>query len=130
LVLTITVMAGLFVGHDSLLAIKAYPVAINCGLAMAFGVSLIRPPTVIERIARLSEPELDEHGIRYTRNVTKVWVVFFVVNGSISAWSALAASIEVWTLYNGFIAYLLIGGLFSVEFAVRQIVRRRRTVNS
>ena len=130
LVLTITVVTGLFVGHDSLLAIKVYPVAINCGLAMVFGVSLIRPPTIIERIARLGEPELDEHGISYTRTVTKVWVCFFIVNGSISAWTAVAASLEVWTIYNGFIAYLLIGGLFAVEFTVRQIVRRRRTVKS
>jgi uncharacterized membrane protein len=32
---------------------------------------------------------------------------------------------EVWTIYNGFIAYLLMGALFGGEFLVRRVVRRK-----
>ncbi|MBL4621504.1 MAG: hypothetical protein JKY89_03820, partial [Immundisolibacteraceae bacterium] len=50
----------------------------------------------------------------------------FMVNGSIAAMLALYGSLEMWTLYNGFIAYLLIGILFGGEFLVRQYIKRRQ----
>jgi uncharacterized membrane protein len=37
----------------------------------------------------------------------------------------LWASERVWALYNGLIAYLLIGTLFAVEWLVRQRVKAR-----
>src|SRR2546423_11913745 len=38
-----------------------------------FRSSLFRPPTVVERLARLRNPELPAAGVRYTRQVTQVW---------------------------------------------------------
>jgi len=111
---------------DELLAIKAYPVMISLSMAGLFGYSLFSPPSIVERIARLKEPDLDAHGVRYTRNVTIVWILFFLINASISAWTALFASLEVWTFYNGFLSYILIGSLFGVEFVIRQFVKQRK----
>lgn len=105
------------------LAAKAYPVAVNLGLLASFGWSLWQGPPVVERLARLREPELPPHAVRYTRRVTQVWCVFFIVNAGLSLATALWCSQAVWALYNGAIAYGLMGTLFAVEWWVRRRVR-------
>ncbi|MGH8618538.1 MAG: hypothetical protein ACREUW_12680 [Burkholderiales bacterium] len=100
--------------------LRCYPVAMNAGLLAIFGLSLVHPPTIVERIARLRMPALDAAGLRYTRRVTQVWCAFFLVNGTIAAWTALFASRELWALYNGGIAYVLMGLLFGVELLTRR----------
>jgi uncharacterized membrane protein len=52
-------------------------------------------------------------------------VSVFVLNGSLALYTAVAADIEVWALYNGVIAYVLMGLLFAGEYLVRRRVRRR-----
>jgi uncharacterized membrane protein len=110
---------------DSRMAVKAYPVLISLAAAAVFGASLLSPPTVIERLARLSEPNLSPEGVAYTRTVTQVWTIFLLSNAAIAAAVGLWGSIEQWTLWNGFISYLLMGSLFIGEFAVRRFVRRQ-----
>ncbi|MCR9212228.1 MAG: hypothetical protein NXI13_00810 [Proteobacteria bacterium] len=111
---------------DQILAIKAYPVMISLSMAVIFGYSLFNPPSIIEKIARLREPNLDQTGVVYTRKVTVAWTLFFIGNATISIWTALYASIETWTVYNGFISYILIGLMFAIELTVRHFVRRRK----
>lgn len=102
-----------------------YPVLVNLVMLGVFAYSLTQPQSVIERLARLQEPELPPSGVRYTRRVTQVWCIFFVINGSIAAATALAADLDLWTLYNGLIAYLLMGTLLAGEWLVRMRVRAR-----
>src|SRR5688500_6325602 len=64
--------------HGGTLAVKLYPVLVNAVLLVVFAVSLRHPPSVVERLARLSEPDLPPSGVRYTHKVTAVWCVFFV----------------------------------------------------
>ena len=101
-----------------------YPVVVNAMLFAVFGYSLWHPPTVIERIARIREPDLPPSGIEYTRRVTIAWLVFFVLNGSIALATAVAGDLSQWSLYNGLIAYLLMGAMFAGEFVIRRRVRR------
>lgn len=108
-----------------LIGLLWYPSAINLGMLLIFAYSVLHPPTVIERLARLTDPNLPEHAVSYTRKVTLVWCAFFVINGSISVWTALFASTETWTLYNGLIAYILMGLLFALEWVVRYFYRKR-----
>jgi uncharacterized membrane protein len=100
-----------------------YPVLINLILFVLFGYSLVYPPSVIERIARLREPDLPASGVAYTRKVTLAWLVFFLLNGTIALATALRGDVAVWSLYNGFIAYMLMGLLFLIEFLIRRQVR-------
>lgn len=100
-----------------------YPVLINAMFLMIFSFSLYRGMPVIERLARLQQKQLPQHAVRYTRKVTQAWCVFFFCNGSIAAVLTLFAPQSWWLLYNGFIAYLLIGLMFSVEWLVRQRVK-------
>ena len=105
-------------------ALLYYPALVNAGLLAVFGISLVYPPSAIERIARLVEPELPERAVRYTRAVTIVWCGFFVVNGAVAAWTAAFATLATWSLYNGFIAYVLMGALIAGEWLVRRRMRR------
>lgn len=107
------------------LPLKLYPVLVNGAMLALFGWSLRRPPNVVERIARLREPALPPFAVAYTRSVTKAWCLFFVCNGVVAALTAWLATDRVWALYNGVIAYVLIGAMFAGEWLVRRRVRMR-----
>jgi uncharacterized membrane protein len=110
---------------NALLPLKLYPVAVNAALLATFAYSLVVPPSMIERFARLTDPHLPEAAIGYTRQVTQVWCVFFALNGAIAFATAVWASARIWWFYNGFIAYILMGVLFAGEYCVRSRFRRR-----
>ena len=95
------------------------PVLVNLVMLLTFGYSLIYPPTIIERFARLSMSVLPPEAVAYTRKVTLVWCLFFLLNGLMAAYTGLFTSLEFWTLYNGFIAYLMIGILLAAEYLIR-----------
>lgn len=110
---------------DPDLGAKSYPVLMSLCFAAAFGISLLRPPSLVEMIARMRQPDLPAAGICYTRRVSLVWFVFLLVNAAISAATALSGDLALWTLYNGLIAYLLSGLLFGGEMLVRRRVMLR-----
>jgi uncharacterized membrane protein len=130
-VLPVLVVAVLFfilaMWRNDPLTLRFYPVLINAVMLIVFGWSLLFPPTVIERIARIRHPDLPGSGVRYTRRVTQVWSLFFLVNGGIALYTALWADLDTWCLYNGFIAYLMMGALFAVEYAIRRRVQAHHT---
>lgn len=119
------VLAMISLWGNHVLPLKLYPVLVSAVLLAIFSTSLVRPPSAIERIARLREPGLNEAGVLYTRTVTQVWCAFFILNGCISLTTALWASEAVWALYNGLIAYVIMGILFAGEWLVRQRVKAR-----
>lgn len=125
----VILVAGLVIAafsfvQNSTLGLKLYPIIISSSFLAIFSYSLFKPPTVIERIARLQEPDLPEEGIHYTTNVTKIWCVFFIFNILVSLYTVFFTSIEIWTLYNGLISYLLMGLLFFGEFLYRKTVHK------
>lgn len=109
---------------DSALLVKLYPVWVNVVMLAVFGYSLVAPPTVVERLARLQEPDLPASGVRYTRKVTQLWCLFFVFNGTLAAVTALLCSDAVWALYNGLLTYVLMGCLMGGEWLLRSRIRR------
>ena len=111
-------LGAVFANDETLL--RLYPAAMSAALLALFGISLHAPPSIAERMARLRTPNLPEPAVRYCRHVTEVWCVFFAANAAISVWSAVAASREVWALYNGFVVYLVMGVLFGGEWLLRR----------
>lgn len=109
----------LAVWSNNLITLRFYPVLISFSLFLIFASSLFYPPPVIERLARLQHPDLPEQGVRYTRKVTQVWCVFFVCNGFIATVTAVWSSFAWWSLYNGFISYILMALLMGIEYLVR-----------
>lgn len=104
-----------------------YPVAVNGIMLAAFGGSLWTAMPLVERLARLRDPELPDVAVRYTRRVTQVWCGFFIMNGATALFTALHGDMQWWSWWNGMIAYLLMGLLMASEWLVRLRVIKRET---
>jgi uncharacterized membrane protein len=117
-------LAAAAVLGNAVLPLKLYPVLVNASLLAAFGYSLRHPPSMVERFARMREPDLPPAGVAYTRRVTQVWCGFFVVNGAVCALLALTASERAWSLYTGVLSYVLMGLLFGAEYLMRLRFKR------
>ncbi|MGI9287734.1 MAG: hypothetical protein ACR2P1_20285 [Pseudomonadales bacterium] len=118
----IVVVATLITG--STLGLLFYPLLMNLVFLTFFAISLYKPPTVVETIARKQHGELPVEAVSYTRKVTMMWCLFFILNGSVSLWTAFLSR-EVWVLYNGLIAYLLMALVMGAEYLVRHRVMNR-----
>lgn len=101
----------------------AYPVIVSLSFLAWFSHSLRHPPTIIEQFARLQDPELPPQGVAYTRKVTQVWCGFFILNALLSLAIAYSDDMQLWSLYNGLIAYLLMGLLMFGEMLIRRKVK-------
>ena len=125
--LTVASSAIAWTGNATLL--RLYPAIVNLGLLVAFGATLYRGPSMIERFARTRTPHLGVEGQAYTRCVTIVWCAFFVANGAFSVYTALAWEVGDWALYNGVVAYGLIGALLLGEWLWRYFVIQAHRVD-
>ena len=106
----------------SLLAAPAFG---SLALLATFGRSLRERESIVEAIARVQLGSLTADEARYCHRVTWIWCAFFLVNGAVALGLACWGTIEVWALYTGFVAYLLVGMLFSAEYVYRQWRFRR-----
>ncbi|OBR45499.1 MULTISPECIES: hypothetical protein [Aeromonas] len=122
--LGLTLLSALFSARHWLLY---YPLAVSLCLLCLFGWSLTRPMSLVERLARLQEPALPAAAIGYTRRVTQVWCGFFVINGALAAFTIWHGDLALWSLYNGLVSYLLMGGLMGAEYLVRRRLLKRLT---
>lgn len=119
-VVTIFIVMGYSLVTNSEYGIRYYPVAISLAFLFIFSISLFAKQTAIERIARITTPNLPPRQIAYTRKVTILWCSFFFINGCIAFYTAQFSDIETWTLYNGFISYCLMGLLGGGELLIRK----------
>lgn len=120
--LGLTLLSALFSARHWLLY---YPLAVSLALLCLFGWSLTRPMSLVERLARLQDPALPPAAIGYTRRVTQVWCGFFVINGALAAFTIWHGDLALWSLYNGLISYVLMGGLMGAEYLVRRRLLKR-----
>ena len=102
-----------------------YPLLVSLGLLLLFGWSLFQPMSLVERLARLQEPDLPPAAVSYTRRVTQVWCLFFAANGLMAAYTIYRGDLALWSLYNGLISYLLMGTLMAGEYLIRRRIKAR-----
>ena len=126
LILAMLALSLAIVGSNREELLRLYPAAMSGGMFLLFARSLRHPPSFIERIARLHEPELHAAGARYTRQVTPVWSGSLAIN-TLLALITVFISRELWALWNGLGAYLCIGLLFAGEWLLRRRVRSARS---
>jgi uncharacterized membrane protein len=112
-------LCSVLVSNDPLL-LRLYPAAMNAAVWLLFTLSLRYPPSMVEIFARMQQPDLPLQAIAYTRNVTRVWSVFLLLNTCFSLYTALYASKAFWAWYNGFFTYLAMGALFASEWLFRR----------
>lgn len=117
--LSILALLALAAILDDARFVFALPILINLALLAQF-VGSLRATPMVERFARMQHPELPASHVPYCRSVTKVWCGFFALNALVSGVLAGLAPLSWWTLYNGLIAYVLIGLLATVEYVVRK----------
>jgi uncharacterized membrane protein len=96
------------------------PVLINLVMAMVFGSTLLPGATpLITQFSRIMKGNLDAKALRYTRNVTLAWVIFFTVLALESLLLALYGSTLVWSLFTNFFNYIFLLLFFLVEYLLR-----------
>lgn len=105
--------------------LKFYPVLMSIGSFIIFALTLKFPPSMIERFARLHQPDLPESGVRWTKKVTQVWCAFFIMNAVIALATVVWGTDQQWAMYNGFISYLLMGILLLGEFILREYYQKK-----
>jgi uncharacterized membrane protein len=117
------------------------PVAINVFLAWVFGHTLRRGEmSQIERIVRALHPPgdvLSPEILAYARNLTRAWTGFFIMLAVVNLVLALCATpkglllaigisppvavpLDFWSLFANLLNYLLVGGMFVLEYAIRR----------
>lgn len=120
-------LLSLNVIHQHDVFAKLYPVFVSLVLFTVFFSSLfVGEKSIIERLASLSVKKEEQTPFfkKYCTNVTKVWCLFFVVNGGIS-FTTVFMDTQIWTLYNGVISYILMGLLFTLEYIARIYLRKK-----
>ena len=100
----------------------AMPVLINLGLLLTFGATLRAGAEMpmIERFARMQDPNLNPAQVSHCRGWTVGWCVFFAANGAVALALALFSDVATWATYTGGIAYALMGMMFTAEFLQRR----------
>lgn len=97
---------------------KYYPVIVNFVLFCIFFGSTFSEETVIQKMAKLMEPNIKPKALEYTRRLTYIWSIFMLANFFISL-ATVFMSEKVWAIYNGFLSYMLVGVFFIIEYMVR-----------
>ncbi len=124
--IVVAVFLAALAALDMDLGVKAYPVLLSLAAAYVFAQSLVSPPSLIERMARVRRAAVSE-GLRvYCRNLTVIWVVWLVLNAAIAAALATHGSDRAWALWTGVLSYILSGILLVGEMGVRRIILRKQ----
>jgi uncharacterized membrane protein len=92
----------------------------NILLAMVFGLTLGKGrQSLCTRFAEIAHGNISPAVVRYTRQVTLAWTLFFVTVSGISAFLFLCAPIQTWSIFANFLTLPLVVTMFIVEFLVR-----------
>lgn len=118
LVTGLALLLGVFLNSAGFVLLV--PVVVSAGFLTAFGGTLWRGPPMVERFARLQRADLSPAELKWCLLWTRLWCVFFVVNGLLAGALAQWGSLYVWTAYTGLVAYLLMGAMFAVEYTMRK----------
>lgn len=89
-------------------------------LAAVFGATLgAGRQALCTHFAEIVHGDLAPEVVRYTRQVTLAWVVFFLTISLVSSALFFLAPIEVWSVFANFLSFPLILLMFAVEYLVR-----------
>lgn len=104
--------------YTNWIVVKYYPVVINFMLFCIFFFSTFREETIIQKMAKLMEPNIKPKALEYTRKLTYIWSIFMFINFSISLLTVFMSE-KIWAFYNGFLSYIFVGTFFIIEYIVR-----------
>ena len=90
-------------------------------MAATFGLSLLhgRLPLCTQLADKVHGP-LGPAELRYTRQVTAAWTIFFLANAGVTLLLYALAPLRIWSMFVNFASLPLIGLMFAAEYAVRR----------
>lgn len=92
----------------------------NLMLAAVFGVTLARGRQALcSRFAEAVHGSLAPEVLRYSRQLTLAWTLFFIAVSGVSALLFAFAPIETWSIFANFMTFPLVMLMFAVEFLIR-----------
>jgi acyl-coenzyme A synthetase/AMP-(fatty) acid ligase/uncharacterized membrane protein len=121
-----TVLIGTIVHYRNILALHfdwiylIQHAGTNALMAVAFGITLIedRQP-LCTRFAQSIRGRLTADVIRYTRQVTLAWTLFFVAVSLVSCLLFVFTPIKIWSIFANFLTLPLVVLMFAVEYQIR-----------
>ena len=102
-----------------------YPSIVSLGFLAIFFYSL-NGEAIITKIARLKEKNIDKKVVSYTRELTKIWCLFFVFNAVFAFVLSCFENKFYWSIYCSFVSYILMGFLFFGEILYRKVFILKR----
>ncbi len=75
---------------------------------------------VIERFARLADPNLSDDEVRYCRKLTSAWMFVLAANSALVLSAAFVEDPILWSILVGPASYALLGSPFVVEYPYRK----------
>lgn len=95
----------------------------NLVLAMVFGRTLVAgKEPLVAKFARMVHGELPPEVVRYARQVTVAWTLFFIVLFAASCVLYFGRFLPAWSLLANILSPLLVATMFVVEYIVRHRV--------
>jgi uncharacterized membrane protein len=92
-------------------------------LGFTFGRSLMAGRVALcTRLAAREHGPLAADEVRYTRQVTAAWTLFFFVIAAASILLFVAAPLRIWSFFMNFCVLPLVGAMFIAEYQVRRRV--------
>lgn len=102
-------------------ALRLPPIAMTFGMTVLFGATLLPGRTpLISQIAERFRGTLAPRVSRYGRHLTAIWTALFAAMVIESVVLGLFASPFWWSLFTNFINYLIIAGMFVIEYPIRR----------
>ncbi len=125
LILVAYALLATWLGNEKFLLF--YPVVVNLVLFAVFMISLRSEESILLRLVRARGVKMSVYGPFYLNRLTRVWSGFFLLNAAVAGWT-ITQPLEIWTLYNGLIAYLLVALLVGAEWLFRIQYKKRKGV--
>lgn len=108
--------------QHTIIALYLPPILISSTLLWYFSRTLRQGhEPLITTLARKVFGEQDPEVLVYTRRVTQIWSLFFLVMLLECLLLALFAPVEVWSLFANLLNYVFIALLFMLEFTYRRM---------
>lgn len=112
---------------NSFLFLKFYPVIVNVAFLVFFTYTLHHKPSLAFRMASLDKKILKSPSKNfiesYCNKVTFAWCIFFTTNALLALVTIISQSDFAWIIYNGLIAYILMGIFFMTEITIRKKIQ-------
>ena len=124
------VIAVIVLITQSEMVLKFYPIAITLVFLVMFAVPMIKGKPIITRFAMMMDPAIETHpgrGIleRCCMGLNIAWCVHLVISLGINIAISFGSTLEVWTIYNAVISYLVMGILIALQFLVIWLANRK-----